>query len=334
MFDSSDYLHLTRPEARDQWASIGARRVPEPGKRQVDFIPVETLTCLAASLVVNHRKYGGNSAHRAEPPVPALAKLFARPNSSILAKMANLDGSRPNGAKHESGVAATLFSELDRLAETYRLILSSAREVGINSGRLPDFLGLEGNDEGIDLLSQGELDSRTIEIEAEQKAAAWATAGNSVSQAVTERLLAASARIGQHRFALGVLQNHGYRCVFCGLRVPTAGGRAARMLTAGHIKPWRSSDNAERLDISNGLAACPTHDVAFDTGLLTVGDDLGIRVLPSLEAAALSEFSIGAAFGRPPLATALRIPPTATSPAMKYLQWHRQRIWQGAKTLA
>ena len=49
------------------------------------------------------------------------------------------------------------------------------------------------------------------------------------------------------------------------------------MLLAGHIKPWRDSTHRERLDLSNGLAACPSHDVAFDTGLLTVEDDLGSR---------------------------------------------------------
>ena len=29
------------------------------------------------------------------------------------------------------------------------------------------------------------------------------------------------------------------------------------MLVAGHIKPWKDSTSAERLDLRNGLAACP-----------------------------------------------------------------------------
>jgi putative restriction endonuclease len=45
---------------------------------------------------------------------------------------------------------------------------------------------------------------------------------------------------------------------------------AKRMLVAGHIKPWKDSEPSERLDPRNGLAACPSHEVAFDTGLLTV----------------------------------------------------------------
>ena len=45
-----------------------------------------------------------------------------------------------------------------------------------------------------------------------------------------------------------------------------------RLLIASHIKPWRDSTPAERLDARNGIAACPIHDAASDTGLLTVND--------------------------------------------------------------
>ena len=104
MLKPHDYLRITLPEAREQWLAIERRSIVEQG-RQVNFTPVETLLSLAASLLVNHRQYGGSTSHRAAEPVPALARLFRRPNSSILAKMANLDGSRSNGAKHELEVA-------------------------------------------------------------------------------------------------------------------------------------------------------------------------------------------------------------------------------------
>jgi putative restriction endonuclease len=61
--------------------------------------------------------------------------------------------------------------------------------------------------------------------------------------------------------------------VFCGLNPGPFGGK--RMLLAGHVKPWKDSTSTERLDLTNGLAACPSHDVAFDTGLITV--DLRLR---------------------------------------------------------
>jgi len=93
-----------------EWLELLAREPASDGKRQVDFIPVETLMSLAASLRVTHRHYGGTTAAQAAEPVPSLARLFSRPNSSVLAKMANLDGSRRNGAKHEIEVAELLLT--------------------------------------------------------------------------------------------------------------------------------------------------------------------------------------------------------------------------------
>jgi len=125
-----DYLDIGLATAREQWRAVGSR-APVATGRQVAFVPVETLLCLAASLLVNHRRYGGSTAHRAEQPVPWLASLFRRPNSSVLAKMANLDGSRRNGAKHEVEVAARLLGDPQRLTVVYRVVVQAARDVGI-----------------------------------------------------------------------------------------------------------------------------------------------------------------------------------------------------------
>jgi putative restriction endonuclease len=323
-----DYLDISLTTARQQWRSIAARQPVPTGGRQVDFVPVETLLCLAAGLLVNHRRYGGSTSHKAEEPVPALARLFCRPNSSILAKMANLDGSRPNGAKHEVEVAARLLGTPGLLADTYRLILSAARDVGIDPHLLPDFLELEeGSDEFV-LLGQEELNQVEVESEAQKELAKWIEKGSDLEEEVTERLLVAAARIGQHRFASEVLRNHGNRCVFCGLAVNLAGQRARRMLVASHIKPWRHSSSPERLDAQNGLTACPTHDVAFDTGLLTVNGGLRIHVKPELERAAQADPSIRAAFGRPPLADRLLLPAGASSPGAQYLRWHHEHVYR------
>src|SRR5258705_12565976 len=79
---ADDYLGLGLETARDQWRAIIARKPVLQG-RQVDFIPVETLLCLAASLIVNHRKYGGSTAFTAEEPLPRLATLLRPAHSSI-----------------------------------------------------------------------------------------------------------------------------------------------------------------------------------------------------------------------------------------------------------
>src|SRR3984885_15345043 len=91
-------MDLTVGQARDQFRALLVRR-PVASGRQVTFLPVETLLCLAASFLVNHRHFGGSTAHRAPEPVPSLTRLFSRPPSSVLAKMANLDGSRSRGGK-------------------------------------------------------------------------------------------------------------------------------------------------------------------------------------------------------------------------------------------
>lgn len=324
-----DYLELSLADASSQWRSIVARR-PVTGGRQVDFLPVETLMCLAASLLVNHRRYGGSTAHRAEQPVPTLASLFTRPNSSVLAKMANLDGSRRNGARHELEVAATLLGTPGRLATIYRHVLAAARGVGIGADIFPDFLFLEHDDRDLLLLGQEELRQSEVEHAVQGAADRWAQQRQDLGEHVTERLLIAAARVGQHRFATEVLVNHGHQCVFCGLSVTTAGGqRARRMLVASHIKPWRTSLPAERLDALNGLAACPTHDVAFDTGLLMVNGGLQIHLTPEIEMAAASNSpGAQAAFGRPPLADRLLLPDGARQPGAKYLDWHRQNVFQ------
>ena len=96
MVELADFLDLTVGQAQQQFREL-RRRAPVSTGRQVTFLPVETLLCLAASFLVNHRHFGGSTAHRAPEPVPALSHLFSRPPSSVLAKIANLDGSRSHG---------------------------------------------------------------------------------------------------------------------------------------------------------------------------------------------------------------------------------------------
>ena len=54
------------------------------------------------------------------------------------------------------------------------------------------------------------------------------------------------------------------------------------LLVASHIKPWRSSSNAERLDPFNGLLLTPNLDKAFDAGLITFEADGAISLSPLL----------------------------------------------------
>ncbi len=318
----ADYLELTASQAREQFRVLLARR-PVPRGRQVDFVPVETLLCLAASFLVNHRRFGGTTAHQAPEPVPSLARLFSRTPSSVLAKMANLDGSRSHGARWDVLAGAMLRDNPARFTHTYRVLLHAARAEGIGPDRLPDFLDLEHGGE-LTLLGQDELDHSVLEASLRDQIAR--DAGESaLSPLETERILLAAARVGQHVFAVHVLANCGSQCVFCGLRPAAFGAR--RMLLAGHIKPWKDSTPSERLDPRNGLAACPAHDVAFDTGLLTVNGGLRIHVARSLAEATRTDPLARQYYGRPPLREALLLPAGAQAPARKYLDWHRHKIF-------
>jgi putative restriction endonuclease len=246
----------------------------------------------------------------------------------VLAKMANLDGSRRNGAKHEVEVAAHVLSHPHALATTYQLVLTTARDVGIAADRLPDFLDLEDDDTDLILLGQDELTESEVEAEVQEACRRWLQSRTDLDARVTEQLLVATVRVGQHRFAQDVLRNHAHRCVFCGLSVVSAGIRAQRMLIASHIKPWRVCAPGERLDVRNGLTACPTHDVAFDTGLITVNGGLRIHVTDDVAHAAEHDPAARAAFGRPPLSDRLLVPAGAASPHQDYLRWHHENVYR------
>jgi predicted restriction endonuclease len=46
-----------------------------------------------------------------------------------------------------------------------------------------------------------------------------------------------------------------------------------RFLIASHIKPWKKSDNREKIDKYNGLLLLPTYDKLFDLGFISFEDN-------------------------------------------------------------
>jgi len=100
--------------------------------------------------------------------------------------------------------------------------------------------------------------------------------GEAVARAVpdqTQRMAIVQSRIGQGQFRADVLQHWGHRCAVTSCALPD-------MLRASHIKPWRDSNNVERLDANNGLALVPNLDAAFDRGLITFEDIGDIKLSP------------------------------------------------------
>jgi hypothetical protein len=84
----------------------------------------------------------------------------------------------------------------------------------------------------------------------------------------TEREILAMARIGQGKFRSDVVAawGKGEICALTEVPVP-------EMLTASHIKPWRDSTDAERLDAANGLMLVAHADRLFDRYLLSFRND-------------------------------------------------------------
>ncbi|HEV2375975.1 MAG TPA: HNH endonuclease [Streptosporangiaceae bacterium] len=237
--------------------------------------------------------------------------------------MRNLNGSRPHGGKWDVLAGAALRDDPARFSHLYRILLHAARAEGIDRNRLSDFLGLENGGE-LALLGQEELDFSVVE-EAMRQVINRIKVSGDWEERETEQIVLGAVRVGQHVFARNVLANCGNQCVFCGFSPAEFGGK--KLLLAGHIKPWKDSAPSERRDLRNGLAACPAHDVAFDTGMITVNGGLRIHLTSSLADAVRADPLTRQFYGQPPLRQTLLLPATAQPPARKYLDWHRERIF-------
>jgi putative restriction endonuclease len=85
-----------------------------------------------------------------------------------------------------------------------------------------------------------------------------------------ERLV--MVRVNQSQFRRIVLTNFNNQCCITGIEMH-------ELLVASHIVPW-SSDKINRLSPQNGLALNSLHDKAFDKHLITVTEDLKVKISP------------------------------------------------------
>ena len=322
----SDYLDLTAEQAQSQWEEIRSRQKTSPGKRQENFTPVEVILCYGLFQIVDDpHRYGSKSIRNAPPLVHDLAGLFVRPPTSITHKMMNLEGgARNRGGKFEPDFYAEMRSNPGLFTHLYNLVLAAARDRGIGPEQLADFLSLEGFDYS-NLLGQEELDHADLSRVVTSLAAQQRT--RRLSDSVdTERMIEKKVRIGQHGFASRVLENFSNSCGFCGFAPKSLPGN--KLLVASHIKPWSDCDNKERVDVLNGVAACPTHDAAFDTGLITVNGGLRVHRAPRLEASSHADPGVDQYFGQV-LKSKLIVPKGGQRPGDSYLEWHQEHVFQG-----
>lgn len=131
------------------------------------------------------------------------------------------------------------------------------------------------------------------------------------------RVVQTTARVGQNFFRSAVLSAYNGCCCITGLSIPS-------LLVASHIVPWR--DNlAQGLNPRNGLALSVLHDKAFDTGIITVQEDLTVSVSRNLEWQDDDFFASSvAAYDGQPICR-----PGKFAPDPEFLAYHREHVFQG-----
>lgn len=122
--------------------------------------------------------------------------------------------------------------------------------------------------------------------------------------ATTKRQLV-NARLGQGRFREALVKAWGGKCALTQLDVDA-------VLRASHIKPWRESDNRERLDPNNGLLLAANIDALFDRHLITFDDEGRIVVCSTVKPRS---------FGKIGIPHNARVKLSQSNRA--YMQWHR-----------
>lgn len=126
----------------------------------------------------------------------------------------------------------------------------------------------------------------------------------------TEKQSIVNARIGQGKFRKQLIDLWG--------KCSVTGCASLPLLKASHIKPWRDSNNSERLDKFNGFLLAPNLDSCFDAGLITFENSGSIVISSALDITSR---------------TALGINSTLSISGIKkenfpFLEYHRNYIFQ------
>ena len=130
----------------------------------------------------------------------------------------------------------------------------------------------------------------------------------------TERLALVQSRRGQGLFRRNV------RDIERACRITHVDN--AEHLVASHCKPWRHSDNEERLDGENGLLLTPSVDHLFDRGFISFEDTGALLISPAADGRSLARMGI------PDQGTNVG---GFSSGQRRYLEYHRNEIFLETK---
>ena len=134
----------------------------------------------------------------------------------------------------------------------------------------------------------------------------------------SEKIVTVKQRLHQAFFRDAVISSYNNRCCVTGLPL-------VECLVAGHIIPW-SVDEHRRADPTNGVCMSATFDRLFDSGLVTIEDDLTLCVskhIRGLKDQAVADL-VTARHGQK------IIPPARFYPDPVCLRWHRDNVFEAA----
>ena len=131
------------------------------------------------------------------------------------------------------------------------------------------------------------------------------------NSSVTMKQALVQARIGQGAYRSNLMKQWDGSCAVTACTIP-------EMLRASHVKPWRASDNAERLDDQNGLLLAAHLDALFDRGLISFSGDGTMCISAPLKAKGEPVWGLG---------LPLRAQPTGRLSV--YLSYHRANVFAG-----
>lgn len=230
------------------------------------------------------------------PTIIEVAAKMGRKPSSLSMKLCNFASLDPvHQARGVKGLEGA--SNQDRVM--WKEFHSNLSELGVQSEELLHDLFTKDANRDLDFLSRDK-----VEIVA--------------PSGPTELHATVKVRRGQQFFRQAVLTAYDVRCCISGINVP-------RLLIASHIKPWGKFP-ADRLNPRNGLCLSTLHDAAFDAGLITLDEKLGVvlsKRLRSFFPQPALEQNFAPFEGQP-----IRLPEKLAEPDGEFLRFHREKIFQ------
>ncbi len=129
----------------------------------------------------------------------------------------------------------------------------------------------------------------------------------------TTRFALINARLGQGKFRADLEDIWENSCAV--LEIQTR-----ELLRASHIKPWRNSDNNERLDKHNGLLLSAHLDALFDKGLISFDENETILIAEGDKEFKKSTITLNI--------KDLKLRKKPNEETCKYLAWHRENVFK------